>query len=172
MRRYDLHCHSTRSDGVLTPTEVMRRAAAGGVDVIALTDHDDVAGLDEAGAAKSPRVRQMLHQRVAQLVQHHQANAIPTTLAKITQRAIADVQAQVSEFGGSVVAAPPVVDPNAGQPKRVVPPPPPADAQAQSRHDRDERGRFLSNDPKPRFDHRIPGSIKALNEWKARNPGR
>ena len=51
MRRYDLHCHSTRSDGVLTPTEVMRRAAAGGVDVIALTDHDDVAGLDEAGAA-------------------------------------------------------------------------------------------------------------------------
>ena len=51
MRRYDLHCHSTRSDGVLTPTEVMRRAAAGGVDVIALTDHDDVAGLDEARAA-------------------------------------------------------------------------------------------------------------------------
>jgi len=51
MRRYDLHCHSTRSDGVLTPTEVMHRAAAGGVDVIALTDHDDVAGLDEARAA-------------------------------------------------------------------------------------------------------------------------
>lgn len=51
MRRYDLHCHSTRSDGVLTPTEVMRRAAWGGVDVIALTDHDEVAGLDEARAA-------------------------------------------------------------------------------------------------------------------------
>ena len=51
MRRYDLHCHSTRSDGVLTPTEVIRRAAGGGVDVIALTDHDEVAGLDEARAA-------------------------------------------------------------------------------------------------------------------------
>ena len=51
MRRYDLHCHSTRSDGVLTPAEVMRRAAGGGVDVIALTDHDEVAGLDEARVA-------------------------------------------------------------------------------------------------------------------------
>jgi predicted metal-dependent phosphoesterase TrpH len=51
VRHYDLHCHSTRSDGVLTPAEVMRRAAGRGVDVIALTDHDEVAGLDEARAA-------------------------------------------------------------------------------------------------------------------------
>jgi predicted metal-dependent phosphoesterase TrpH len=49
--RYDLHCHSTRSDGLLTPTDVVRRAAARGVGVIALTDHDEVAGLDEARAA-------------------------------------------------------------------------------------------------------------------------
>src|SRR4051812_34940258 len=48
MLYYDLHCHSTRSDGLLAPAEVIRRAAARGVDVIALTDHDDLAGLDEA----------------------------------------------------------------------------------------------------------------------------
>lgn len=51
MLRYDLHCHSTRSDGVLTPTEVVRRAAERGVDVVALTDHDEVEGLGEAAEA-------------------------------------------------------------------------------------------------------------------------
>ena len=51
MRRYDLHCHSTRSDGLLTPAEIVQRAAARGVDVLALTDHDEVAGLEEAQAA-------------------------------------------------------------------------------------------------------------------------
>jgi len=49
--RYDLHCHSTRSDGLLSPAEVVHRAAARGVDVLALTDHDETAGLDEARAA-------------------------------------------------------------------------------------------------------------------------
>jgi len=51
LMRYDLHCHSTRSDGLLSPAEVVRRAAARGVDVLALTDHDETAGLDEARAA-------------------------------------------------------------------------------------------------------------------------
>ena len=51
MRRYDLHCHSTRSDGLLAPAEVVRRAASRGVDVLALTDHDEVAGLAEAQEA-------------------------------------------------------------------------------------------------------------------------
>ncbi|NMG75099.1 3',5'-nucleoside bisphosphate phosphatase [Aromatoleum diolicum] len=46
----DLHCHSTVSDGWLTPTEVVRRAAANGVSLLALTDHDEVGGLDEAKA--------------------------------------------------------------------------------------------------------------------------
>jgi hypothetical protein len=49
--RYDLHCHSTRSDGLLAPADVVRRAASRGVDVLALTDHDEIAGLDEARAA-------------------------------------------------------------------------------------------------------------------------
>jgi len=47
----DLHCHSTASDGVLAPGEVVTRAAANGVKVLALTDHDTLSGLDEAGAA-------------------------------------------------------------------------------------------------------------------------
>jgi predicted metal-dependent phosphoesterase TrpH len=51
MLRYDLHCHSTFSDGLLTPTEVVQRAASRGVDVLALTDHDEVAGIPEARAA-------------------------------------------------------------------------------------------------------------------------
>jgi predicted metal-dependent phosphoesterase TrpH len=51
MLAYDLHCHSTRSDGLLSPADVVRRAAERGVDVVALTDHDEVAGLDEAQSA-------------------------------------------------------------------------------------------------------------------------
>ena len=48
---YDLHSHSTYSDGVMRPAEVVARAAARGVRVLALTDHDELAGLPEARAA-------------------------------------------------------------------------------------------------------------------------
>jgi hypothetical protein len=44
----DLHTHSDRSDGSLTPADLVARAAAAGVEVLALTDHDTVAGLEEA----------------------------------------------------------------------------------------------------------------------------
>jgi 3',5'-nucleoside bisphosphate phosphatase len=44
----DLHTHSNRSDGSLAPAELVARAAAAGVEVLALTDHDTVAGLEEA----------------------------------------------------------------------------------------------------------------------------
>jgi predicted metal-dependent phosphoesterase TrpH len=47
----DLHCHSNISDGLFTPTELVRHAASHGVRVLALTDHDDTAGLDEARAS-------------------------------------------------------------------------------------------------------------------------
>ncbi|OKK20713.1 phosphoesterase [Streptomyces sp. CB00455] len=46
--RIDLHAHSTASDGTDTPAELVRGAAAAGLDVVALTDHDTVAG--HAGA--------------------------------------------------------------------------------------------------------------------------
>lgn len=49
--RYDLHCHSTVSDGTLTPKAVVERAAVRGVEVLALTDHDEIAGLAEARLA-------------------------------------------------------------------------------------------------------------------------
>ncbi|GAB6042297.1 PHP domain-containing protein [Endothiovibrio diazotrophicus] len=45
---YDLHSHSTASDGTLTPTDLVRRAHEKGVQVLALTDHDTTAGFDEA----------------------------------------------------------------------------------------------------------------------------
>jgi predicted metal-dependent phosphoesterase TrpH len=48
--RYDLHTHSTVSDGTLTPSALIRRALDRGVDVLALTDHDEVSGLAEASA--------------------------------------------------------------------------------------------------------------------------
>jgi 3',5'-nucleoside bisphosphate phosphatase len=48
---YDLHTHSTASDGTLTPTELVARAAAAGITVLALTDHDTTAGIAEAQAA-------------------------------------------------------------------------------------------------------------------------
>ena len=44
----DLHTHSNCSDGALTPTELVARAAAAHIEVLALTDHDTVAGVAEA----------------------------------------------------------------------------------------------------------------------------
>ncbi|MGW2487009.1 PHP domain-containing protein [Streptomyces sp. NPDC001606] len=49
--RIDLHCHSTASDGTDTPAELVRGAAAAGLDVVALTDHDTTRGYAEAIAA-------------------------------------------------------------------------------------------------------------------------
>ncbi len=49
--RIDLHTHSTASDGTDTPAELVRNAAAAGLDVVALTDHDTVAGHAAARAA-------------------------------------------------------------------------------------------------------------------------
>ncbi|MFD7231726.1 PHP domain-containing protein [Streptomyces sp. NPDC059881] len=49
--RIDLHTHSTASDGTDTPAELVRNAAAAGLDVVGLTDHDTVGGYAEAIAA-------------------------------------------------------------------------------------------------------------------------
>ncbi|AAU37643.1 RNase RNM [[Mannheimia] succiniciproducens] len=45
---YDLHCHSTASDGILSPSEIVQRAHEQGVQSLALTDHDTISGLTEA----------------------------------------------------------------------------------------------------------------------------
>jgi len=47
----DLHSHSTASDGLLTPANLVRRAKHNGVELLALTDHDEISGLPEARAA-------------------------------------------------------------------------------------------------------------------------
>jgi 3',5'-nucleoside bisphosphate phosphatase len=47
----DLHCHSVISDGTLTPEQLAERAGANGVELWALTDHDEIAGLQRAAEA-------------------------------------------------------------------------------------------------------------------------
>lgn len=47
----DLHTHSSASDGTQTPRDLVHEAAAAGIEVLALTDHDTTAGWDEAAAA-------------------------------------------------------------------------------------------------------------------------
>jgi 3',5'-nucleoside bisphosphate phosphatase len=55
---FDLQSHSRCSDGALEPAEVVRTAAAAGVELLALSDHDTVAGVEEArGAAQAAGVR-------------------------------------------------------------------------------------------------------------------
>ena len=51
MNAVDLHCHTTASDGALTPTQLVERAARLALRVIAVTDHDSTEGVAEALAA-------------------------------------------------------------------------------------------------------------------------
>lgn len=48
MINIDLHTHTTSSDGILSPIEVVRRAKHNGVKYLAITDHDTTSGLEEA----------------------------------------------------------------------------------------------------------------------------
>lgn len=47
-QQYDLHAHTTASDGALTPRELVRLAASEGLGALAITDHDTVDGVDDA----------------------------------------------------------------------------------------------------------------------------
>lgn len=60
MLRYDLHCHSTYSDGLLPPDQVVALAKQNGVDVLALTDHDCVDGLVQARLAATEQGIQLV----------------------------------------------------------------------------------------------------------------
>ncbi len=57
MTRIDLHCHSTASDGTLSPAELVRAGAAAGLDVMAVTDHDTTGGWAAAAEARPPGLR-------------------------------------------------------------------------------------------------------------------
>lgn len=61
MLDYDLHCHSTVSDGLLSPADLVARAAERGVKFLALTDHDDVAGLSKAAEAAAGHGLQLIN---------------------------------------------------------------------------------------------------------------
>jgi predicted metal-dependent phosphoesterase TrpH len=50
--RIDLHCHSTASDGTLTPAQLVTAGASAGLDVLAITDHDTTGGWAAAAAAR------------------------------------------------------------------------------------------------------------------------
>ena len=52
----ELHCHTTFSDGTLTPTELVEAAVKAGVKALAITDHDTVSGWDEARQAAPPEL--------------------------------------------------------------------------------------------------------------------
>lgn len=56
----DLHTHSTASDGRLTPAELVNAAADGGVQYLALTDHDTTAGLEQAQITAKQRQIQLI----------------------------------------------------------------------------------------------------------------
>ena len=48
LRKVDLHCHSTFSDGTFTPSQIVELARERGISHISLTDHDTVSGIEEA----------------------------------------------------------------------------------------------------------------------------
>lgn len=50
----ELHCHTTFSDGTLTPTQLVQTAVESGLQALAITDHDTLSGWDEAIAAAQP----------------------------------------------------------------------------------------------------------------------
>ena len=51
MQKIDLHTHSNKSDGSLSPSQLMKAAKDAGLAAIALTDHDTIEGLPEAKMA-------------------------------------------------------------------------------------------------------------------------
>jgi predicted metal-dependent phosphoesterase TrpH len=55
--RIDLHCHSTASDGTLTPAELVTAGAKAGLDVMAITDHDTTGGWRAAAEARPEGLR-------------------------------------------------------------------------------------------------------------------
>ncbi|GAB2610336.1 phosphatase [Paractinoplanes abujensis] len=57
MTRIDLHCHSTASDGTLTPAELVKAGAVAGLDVMAITDHDTTGGWQAAAEARPEGLR-------------------------------------------------------------------------------------------------------------------
>jgi predicted metal-dependent phosphoesterase TrpH len=76
--RIDLHTHSTASDGTDAPADLVRTAAAAGLDVVAVTDHDTTGGWAEAFAARPPGLTIVPGVEVSCV--HHDADGRRTSL--------------------------------------------------------------------------------------------
>jgi predicted metal-dependent phosphoesterase TrpH len=74
--RADLHSHSNASDGTTPPADVIARAAAAGLDVIALTDHDTVAGHAEAAAVLPPGLTLLPGMELSGRLQGHSVHVL------------------------------------------------------------------------------------------------
>ena len=71
--KIDLHTHSTRSDGTMSPTELVQHAIINGITVLGLTDHDTVAGWDEAIACVRGDFQLVLGAEISCLTESHQS---------------------------------------------------------------------------------------------------
>ena len=71
--KIDLHTHSTRSDGTMSPTELIHHAIINGVTVLGLTDHDTVAGWDEASGAVRGELQLVLGAEISCLTDDHRS---------------------------------------------------------------------------------------------------
>jgi 3',5'-nucleoside bisphosphate phosphatase len=98
--RIDLHTHSTASDGTDPPAQVMRRAADAGLDVVALTDHDTLAGYPQARRALPPgltlRAGMELSCRLDGRSVHMLAYAIDPGNAELAAECAAIIEARLS----------------------------------------------------------------------------
>ena len=80
---FDLQSHSTHSDGALPPAEVVARAAAAGVELLALTDHDTVDGVPEArAAAREHGIRALARRRALERARRARGPAHPRLRAR------------------------------------------------------------------------------------------
>jgi predicted metal-dependent phosphoesterase TrpH len=71
--KIDLHTHSTRSDGTMSPTELVQHAIINGVTVLGLTDHDTIAGWEEATAAVRGDFQLVLGAEISCLTEDHRS---------------------------------------------------------------------------------------------------
>lgn len=97
--RFDLHCHTTASDGVLTPRDLVRRAAEKGVEVLAVTDHDTLAGLDEIRAtitAEQLPLRLVSGVEISTGWEHHEIHIVALGVDEKNPQLVAFLAAQLA----------------------------------------------------------------------------
>ena len=71
--KIDLHTHSTFSDGTMSPTELIQHGIINGITVLGLSDHDTVAGWDEASAAIRNELQLVLGAEISCLTEDHKS---------------------------------------------------------------------------------------------------